>query len=127
MLRNLSRMSSRLLASEQSLPLAFGHPLAVVDPEGRFLTGCDRDTRAEYRADLDPWFAFCRDFTINVLSAQERHVAGYVRHQTEVEWADAATMERRLGTLSIFYDCAVACRAATINPVTVAILAMVDN
>ena len=119
-------MSSRLLPPERSLPLAFGHPLAVVDLESRFLTGCDRDTRAEYRADLDPWFAFCSDFTINVLSAQERHVAGFVRHQTEVEWADAATMERRLGTLSIFYDYDVASRAATINPVTVAILAMVD-
>ena len=120
-------MSSSLLPSEQSFPVAFGPPLAVVDLASRFLTGCDRDTRAEYRADLDPWFAFCSDFTISTLSAQERHVAGYVRHQTEVEWVDAATMERRLGTLSIFYDYAVASRAATINPVTVAILAMVDN
>jgi site-specific recombinase XerD len=109
------------------MPAAFGHPLAVVDLESRFLTGCDRDTRAEYRANLDPWFAFCSDFTINLLSAQERHVAGFVRHQTDVEWSDAATIEQRLGTLSIFYDYAVACRAATINPVTVAILAMVDN
>jgi site-specific recombinase XerD len=120
-------MSSSLLPTEQSLPLTFGHPLAVIDLESRFLTGCDRDTRTEFRADLDPWFAFCSDFTINVLSAQERHVAGFVRHQTEVEWADSATMERRLGTLSIFYDYAVASRAATINPVTVAILGMVDN
>jgi site-specific recombinase XerD len=119
-------MSSSLLPTEQSLPLAFGHPLAVIDLESRFLTDCDRDTRAEFRADLDPWFAFCSDFAINVLSAQERHVAGYVRHQTDVEWVDAVTMERRLGTLSVFYDYAVASRAATINPVTTAILAMVD-
>lgn len=72
-------------------------------------------------------FAFCSDFTINLLNAQERHVAGFVRHQTEVQWADSVTMEGRLGTLSIFYDYAVASRAATIDPVTMAVLAMVDS
>ncbi len=120
-------MSSSLLPYRQTLPAAFGHPLAVVDLESRFLMEFPSEAREHYRANLDAWFAFCTDFTVNVLSAQERHVAGFVRHQCEVEWVDIATIEDRLEALSLFYDYAIACGASTINPVTTIVAAMLDS
>ncbi|MGP0029987.1 MAG: hypothetical protein ACLPVF_05735 [Acidimicrobiales bacterium] len=86
-----------------------------------FLFGHSREGRARRRRDLDPWFAFCASFAIDVLSARSLHVAGFASYEVEVRKRARPEVEQQLLTLWKYYRHAQAHGAVATNPVTTVI------
>lgn len=65
-----------------------------------------QSTREEYTSDLRMYFNWCTEMGIDPLAAQRYHVQGYARWLADVRGLMPATIGRRMGTLSGYYDTA---------------------
>ena len=82
-----------------------------------YLLGLPQQIQADRRRDLDSWFTFCTEFTVDPLRAEPRHVAGYADYLSDVKQEAPGTVMGRLGALSAFYRHALAVGAVSGNPV----------
>lgn len=110
-------MSRTVVPVNASVPAALQPSWTADRLAAAFLLGYSGQTRDAYRRDLGSWFSFCADLAVDPLEATRVHVDAYARHQAEVGGRTAATVARRLSTLSGFYRYAVAEDVVTRNPV----------
>jgi site-specific recombinase XerD len=97
--------ATRLPALTTPDPLADPANLAAVAFLGQYL---NRNTRAAYTTDLRLYFAWCSARGLHPLrDVQRAHVQAFVIHLLEERGNSAASVVRRLGTISGYYDLAV--------------------
>ena len=96
--------ATRLPVLPSSDPHADPANLAAVAFLGQYL---NPNTRDAYRRDLRIYFECCSAVGIHPLAAQRAHVQAFVIHLLEQRRNGAASVVRRLGTVSGFYDLAV--------------------
>lgn len=78
--------------------------LAAMAFLGRFLNA---NTRAAYQLDLRLFFEWCASRGLHPFAAQRAHIQAFVVHLLEYRRNSAASVCRRLGTVSGYYDLAV--------------------
>lgn len=70
-----------------------------------FLAGFDNaNTRDAYRLDLKIWFDWCIEHRLNPLEAKRMHIQAYVVHLAEQRRNGPATINRRIGTITGYYE-----------------------
>ena len=79
----------------------------AADYIGEFVAGyASAATRTAYRSDLSLWFSHCRHHRHDLFEVRRADIEGYARH-LEARGRAAATVNRRLATITGFYRWAV--------------------
>lgn len=79
----------------------------ATDYIGEFVAGyASAATRTAYRSDLSLWFSHCRHHRHDLFEVRRADIEGYARH-LEARGRAAATVNRRLATITGFYRWAV--------------------
>jgi len=96
--------ATRLPALPTTDPLADPANLAAVAFLGQYL---NPNTRAAYATDLRIFFEWCARLGIHPLAVQRAHLQAFVVHLLEQRHNSPASVVRRIGTLSGYYDLTV--------------------
>ena len=74
------------------------------------------NTRGAYATDLRIYFAWCERNKIDPLKAKRFHVQAFANYLTEERGNKSASVSRRIGTVSVYYDTAVEDGYLAANP-----------
>ena len=107
-------MASRLPA--KPLGEDFPHWWLVEQLERGYISARPARKRQAERKDLDAWFTFCRELSVDVLEARSLHVAGFARYLSEVEGLSRTAILRSMRTLDSFYGLGVTQNVVAHNP-----------